>query len=271
MNDSARRPAVGSGFGRPLNTPSVAEAVAAALRSRILDGDLTEGSELPTEAVLLEEFPVSRPSLREAYRILETESLVTVRRGKKGGTVIKHPTADTAAYHLGLLLHAQRTSLEDLAVARSLLEPISADLVARRRDHVSIGRRLAVVADEASAYLHDGRTFTRIAADFHDELVKAAGNDTLTALVGVLESIWSIQEQSWAASAVDEGEYPAMGPRRDAVRAHLRIAEAIQAGDPAEAARLTGGHVKAISQFVVARGGRVRVLDDYGGRRQPRQ
>jgi GntR family transcriptional repressor for pyruvate dehydrogenase complex len=250
-----------------LNTRSVAEAVASQLRTRILDGDLVDGSELPPEAALLEQFPVSRPSLREAFRILETEGLLTVRRGKRGGTIIKHPTPDTAAYHVGLLLHARRTSLDDLATARNLVEPLSAEQAARRRDHRRIGRKLAALSAEAEGYLEDEIAFTELAAEFHQELVNAAGNQTLQLLVGVIESIWDTQELTWARSAVDEGQYPEINLRREVLRAHVRISEAIENGDAAEAVRLTRGHLKATSQFVSAAGGRVRVLDEHGSRR----
>lgn len=253
-----------------LSTRSVAEAVAAQLRARILDGDLVDGSVLPPEAVLLEQFPVSRPSLREAFRILETEGLLTIRRGKHGGPVIKHPTPDTAAYHFGLLVHARQTSLEDLAAARNLVEPLCAEQAARRRDHRRIGRQLQALSAEMEQAIEDGLAFTRLSADFHHELVKAAGNQTLQLLVGVIESIWNIQELDWAESAVGEGQYPAMNLRREALRAHSRISKAIEDGDPAEAVRLTRGHLKAIARFVATPDGRVRVLDEYGARRQPR-
>lgn len=252
---------------RRLNTQSVAEAVASELRARILDGDLVDGSELPPEAVLLEQFPGSRPSLREAFRILETEGLLNVRRGKRGGTVITHPTSDTAAYHVGLLLHDRRTSLEDLAAARNLLEPLSAEQAARRRDHAAVGEKLETLITTAEEHVEDGLAFTQMAAEFHQELVKAAGNDTLQLLVGILESIWNMQELSWAQSAVDEGDYPPLELRRDVLTAHMRISQAIGDGKPDEAARLTRKHLEAASPFVASRGGHVRVLDE-GGRRQ---
>lgn len=271
MADASRERRVVSNVPPPqLNTRSVAEAVAAQLRARILDGDLVDGSVLPPEAVLLEQFPVSRPSLREAFRILETEGLLTVRRGKHGGPVIKHPTPDTAAYHFGLLVHARRTSLEDLATARNLVEPLCAEQAARRRDHRRIGRQLAALSAEMEQTVGDGLAFTRLSADFHQELVKAAGNQTLQLLIGVIESIWNTQELVWAESAVGEGEYPGPNLRREALRAHMRISEAIEAGDAAEAVRLTRGHLKAVVKFVSTPDGRVRVLDAYGTRRQPR-
>ena len=267
MADSGRDTSAVTAVARPLRTTSVAEAVASQLRSRILDGDLVDGSELPPEATLLEQLPVSRPSLREAFRILETEGLLTVRRGKRGGTVITHPTPGGAAYHLGLLLHSRHTSLDDLAAARSLIEPLTAEQAARRRNHRSIGRMLRALTDEAEQSLDDGVEFTRLAARFHNEMVMAAGNETLQTLVGVLEGVWNTQEQNWAASAVDQGKYPEVKLLRDVVRVHLRISDAIEQGDSEEAVRLTRAHLKATGSYVASAGGQVRVLDDQGGRR----
>ena len=66
----------------------LAEQVADELRRRILSGELADGSVLPTEDELLVEFPISKPSLREAIRILDAEGLLSVRRGKLGGSVV---------------------------------------------------------------------------------------------------------------------------------------------------------------------------------------
>jgi DNA-binding FadR family transcriptional regulator len=212
---------------------------------------------------------VSRPSLREAFRILETEGLAKVRRGKRGGTIVKHPTAENAAHHVSLLLHSRGTNLEDLAAARKLLEPLCAEQAAQRRDHVSLGRKLASLC-ESDEQIEDGVAFTTLGGDFHQELVEAAGNSTLQVLTGILESVWNTQEINWAQSSVDEGDYPEVKLRRDVLGAHLRISRAIEAGDPDEAARLTRGHVKASTRFVTSGGGQVRAIDDYGGRRHTR-
>jgi DNA-binding FadR family transcriptional regulator len=91
-------------FAAQLHQPRVAELVADALRQRILGGDLTDGQLLPNQENLLTEFSVSKPSLREALRILEAEGLITVRRGNVGGAVIHQPQARHAAYTLALVL-----------------------------------------------------------------------------------------------------------------------------------------------------------------------
>ncbi len=249
----------------PLRTPRVAEAVAAQLRLRIIEGDLDEGSELPTEAVLLTEFPASRPSLREAFRILETEGLLTVRRGKRGGTVIKSPTPDSAAYHMGLLLHSNSTPLMDLAAARNLLEPLCAEQASLRPDHADVGRSLAALNDECAKVVEDGFAFTDAAIEFHEALVDAAGNQTLRVITGMLESVWSAQEKGWAKEATSEESYPEVDLRLAVLKAHGAIADAITRGDAETAVRLTQSHLKASQLYVASEGSQpVRVLDDYG-------
>jgi DNA-binding FadR family transcriptional regulator len=73
----------------------IAETVAAELRQRILVGPPAQ--HLPTQDQLVKEFGVSYPSVREALRILETEGLVTVRRGSVGGAEVHRPDQSSAA------------------------------------------------------------------------------------------------------------------------------------------------------------------------------
>ena len=70
-------------FAAPVKVPKTAELVAAQLRRQIVRGDLREGDALPPEATLMEQFAVSRPTLREAFRVLESEALISVRRGAR--------------------------------------------------------------------------------------------------------------------------------------------------------------------------------------------
>jgi DNA-binding FadR family transcriptional regulator len=81
-------------------------------------GERTHDDNLPTEAQLMEVFSVSRPTLREAIRLLEGEDLIEVLRGPRGGAKIKRFTPDRAARAIGETLQASRTTLEDVFTAR---------------------------------------------------------------------------------------------------------------------------------------------------------
>jgi DNA-binding FadR family transcriptional regulator len=82
----------------------MAELVAQQLRRQIIRGELPEGAALPSEAALMTRFGVSRPTLREAFRVLESEGLINVRRGAHGGARVQVPSGEAAARYAGLVL-----------------------------------------------------------------------------------------------------------------------------------------------------------------------
>ena len=120
ISDGASDDRPGRGTG-PLNVhvPKVAELVAAHLRAQIVKASWPTVTSSTARPSLLQEFGVSRPSLREALRVLETEGLVQIRRGNVGGAIVRRPTAASAAYHLSLTLRANDVTHRDLGAARS--------------------------------------------------------------------------------------------------------------------------------------------------------
>ena len=77
--------------GTAVRSPKTAELVAGTLRRMVVDGQLKDGDFLPNEAELMTHFGVSRPTLREAVRVLESERLVEVRRGSRTGARVRVP------------------------------------------------------------------------------------------------------------------------------------------------------------------------------------
>src|SRR5215213_3912271 len=118
MNDRARLAEVAS----PVRVPKTAELVASHLRRQIVRGELKEGDALPPESALMEHFGVSRPTLREAFRVLESEALISVRRGARGGARVHAPDGDVAARYAGLVLQFRGATLEDVYGARKAIE-----------------------------------------------------------------------------------------------------------------------------------------------------
>ncbi len=251
----------GDGVGRrQLSQPRIAEMIADSLRRRILAGELNDGDVLPKVDDLLLEFPVSKPSIREAMRILETEGLLSVRRGNVGGAVIHTPKAKVAAYMLGMVLQAQDTPLEDLAAALSDCEPACAAKAAERSLHdKSLVATLTKLNEELEAELADGPAFTRLARRFHDAVVQGCGNATLALVAGSLETLWSNHESNWAETTNAHGEYPNLPARKSVLRTHVKITEAIEEGDAARARHLVAQHLKESQRYVLSQGGKQRI------------
>jgi GntR family transcriptional repressor for pyruvate dehydrogenase complex len=244
-----------------LHQPRLAEMVAGLLRERILSGALRDGDALPRQEDLLKEFGISKPSLREALRILEAEGLITVRRGNRGGAIVHVPEARNAAYMIDLVLKVQNVGLDDVGGALAQLEPLCATLCAQREDRVeTVLPQLREAHEAAVAALDDALEFTERSRRFHELLVELCGNQTLILLVGALEAIWADQEREWAQRATQSGGFPERERRRQGMRAHEKLLDLIEAGDHVavnEAARV---HLHAIQRYALSADGESATL-----------
>jgi GntR family transcriptional regulator, transcriptional repressor for pyruvate dehydrogenase complex len=231
---------------RQLRQPRLAEIVATELRERITSGRLVDGDRLPKQEELLEELRISKPSLREALRILETEGLITVRRGNVGGAFVHAPDHDDAGYMIGLVLESRNVTVADLAEAIRRVEPICAGLCAGRGDRgEAVLPELRAIQDEMRRQRDDEIAFARLGRQFHEAVVALCGNETMKLIVGALEAVWSARERDWALRASGGRTFPDVETRDAGLRAHERMLDLIEAGDAAGAARAATRHLES--------------------------
>src|SRR5262245_17137756 len=166
----------------------MADMIADRSRALIARGELADGEWLPAEPQLMQQFGVSRPTLREAFRLLEADSLITIRRGPPGGARVTLPGPEAAAARFGMLLTLSGTTLHDVHEARMLTEPPAARRLAERGTAAD-RRQLATMLDELRANIDEPLTFARLATSFHVDLVHLSGNTTLATFVGMLVEI----------------------------------------------------------------------------------
>lgn len=245
---------IGPDARRRLSARRTAEIVAEELRRQILDGELADGDLLPRQEVLVERFRVSLVSLREALRILETEGLVSVRRGNRGGAVVHAPAKSSAAYMLGLVLQSDSVALTDLGLALQELAPSCAALAAQRADRAeTVVPELVKLNALAAEHLDDdGARFTDIGRQFHHEIARGCGNHTMAVVMGSLEALWTSHERQWAEQTTAQGHYPSRAERRAVLSAHVKLTQAIEAGDAERARRLSSRHVGDTQTYVVS-------------------
>ncbi len=219
-------------------------------------GELDEGDSLGHEPDLIERFGVSRPSLREALRILEAEGLISVVRGVQGGVVVHRPDQRQTARTAALVLQARNVSLADVFEARTIIEPAAVRLVAAARNRKALAKQLRGFIDEQEAVLDDPEAFGRANARFHAELVALAGNQTLTIVAEMLTEVVerAVTEVSQAAGSSNTAT------RRRGVRSQERLAELIEAGDADEAEAHWRTHMGVVGRIML--GGRAKTVVD---------
>lgn len=260
----ALRP-TGNGNGRVLGyqirVPKTAELVAAELRRKIVRGELAEGAALPSEAALMEEFAVSRPTLREAFRVLESESLITIRRGARGGARVQVPDGNVAAGYAGLVLEYRGTTLQDVYEARTFLEPACAALLAQRRTENDLERLRAAVT-EAGQLMDDPAAFIRAHLRFHALVVELARNETLVVLNGMVRHI--IELANWQHIETDAGSPANQRANKRGYRAHVKLVELVTGGQADEAEALWRLHMREAEDYLMLNRSMTTVLDLLG-------
>ncbi len=220
--------------------------VADGLRERILSGELADGAMLPKQDDLLLEFRVSPPSIREALRILETEGLITVQRGNVGGAIVHRPQPAKAAYMLGLVLQSRAVNLEDVQSAMSHLEPVCAAACASRPDReTTILPKLRANIDQSRANIDNADKYIGLARQFHVEIVAGCGNETMSLIVGALESLWSAHVDRLARRPGQHGSFADPAVRVATLKDHERMYRCIAKGDSAGAEKAAREHYDA--------------------------
>ncbi len=176
--------------GTKVRVPKMADIIADHIRNRILSGELREGDSLPSEAELLESFGISRPTLREAFRVLETEKLISVSRGSRKGATIHAPKIDVVARYMTYVLRTNEISISDIYDARLAIEPFAVRRLAEKQPK-EVVERLRLEAQRLDE-LNEQEKHEEVTVgltEFHRVLVEVGGNRTLNLLVELLNDI----------------------------------------------------------------------------------
>lgn len=244
-----------------VRAPKTAELVAGQLRERIIRGELKEGETLPPESVLLHELGISRPTLREAFRILESEALVTVRRGLHGGAFVHAPNGGVAAQHVGLMLQYRDTLLVDVYEAKRVLELAAVRMLATG-DQGQILLTLEANLAETEAVAEDFAAYLRLQQEFHHELLRLAGNQTIGLFAKLAYTIIDKQQQAF----VNRAGTTAMARRvgEESAAAHGRFLDLLREGAFEEAEAVWDDHTCTAITILQSSSEAETVLDVLG-------
>lgn len=229
-----------------VTVPHAGDVLADLLRTKILAGELAEGSPLPPERTLVEQSGLSRATVRESLRALQHEGLVATRRGRGGGSVVSRPTAATVADALGRHLRNWRPETASLLEVRTVLEPWCAALAAERRDDGQL-ERIEECDAAVVAALDDLPRYLEANVAWHLAVADACGNDLIAAFMRAVSG--AVHHQT------DDAAFNTAEVRRTAVRAHRRVTDAIRDRDPDAARRRMARHVDGYAAAVDRPGG----------------
>jgi GntR family transcriptional regulator, transcriptional repressor for pyruvate dehydrogenase complex len=242
--------------GSQLRVPKAAELLAARIRGQIVRGELREGDALPAESELMETFGVSRPTLREAIRVLEMESLLRIRRGSRGGALVTAPDPTVAARAVGVLLQLRGVTLRDIHEARTMIEPMAARHIAESGDGRAALETLHARNEAGRASVRDFREFPHLSWGFHRGLIEGTRNQTLAVLWQTIADIIELIVTSRYTRPMSPAEIEEQVTRNQrSVRANDRLLKLLESQDADGAERYWTKHMIAVSTSLLAADG----------------
>lgn len=223
---------------RVVKKTRIYEDIVAQIKGLIADGRLKSGDQLPSERELSEMFQVSRASVREAIRTLESMGLVEIRSGE--GTYVAS-SVETLLSPLASAILQQKDVLLEVFEARKIVEPEIAALAAERADPEEI-EQLEAILKEQARQIGEGETGVEADTAFHSTIAQTAKNKILLRLNdAIMDSLRETRERSLQTD----------GRPTRSMAGHREILEAIRVKDPVKAREAMLAHLEAIEHNIL--------------------
>lgn len=232
---AASAPALTPPVLRAVQPDYVYQQVARELARHITANNMQPGDPLPSERELCSQLSASRPSLREALRMLEMVGLVKTRRG--GSTVVGSFDLRLLTEWIGRSIPRSNENMRGLLVVRDVLEVKATELSA------------ALITPEQCAELDDILRQTEVKVQrgeevldedilFHDAIFRTCGNAVLQRLADVISGLLVDLRREVLAGA---------GGGERMLHHHREIAAALAVHDPEAAGKAMRTHIRSVA------------------------
>jgi GntR family transcriptional repressor for pyruvate dehydrogenase complex len=163
----------------------VSHYVVEQIRDAILTGEFKPGDRMASERELVDQFQVSKASMREALRVLEGMGLIETRKGTGGGIFAAEVNMNTTVHSLTNFLHFKNVSVGDITMLRYFLEPQLAQIAVTKVTENDIRILGTMTDDEVNAPpVKDQRGI-----GFHYYIARFSENPLLILLMDFVESL----------------------------------------------------------------------------------
>ncbi len=173
----------------PVRTVRASGRIVEQIEQAITTGELRPGDRLPSERDLMTTFEVSRPTVREALRVLESSGLVRSRHGDPRGPEVLAASPATLYKSLTRLARLDVVSLLELVQFRIMLEGTACALAAQRRTEDQLAELEAAIATMGAVMADGLAAFSRADVDFHATVWHASGNQLIEIVGNVARDV----------------------------------------------------------------------------------
>ena len=187
------------------------------IEQAILSGDIQPGQHLPSERELMVQLSVSRPTVREALRVLQSQGLIASKPGGRGGPVVLPVSPDTLGRSFTMAARIASLSLSELVQFRIVLESSACQLASALRTPEQLRQMRDAVERMEAEVANGSEEFNRADLDFHAAIWEASHNSLLRvcgqAVAGSILNLMNDRMQRLRRLHLGDGRRPGAGPR----------------------------------------------------------
>lgn len=220
------------------------QQIVSQIRALIFEGKLSPGDKLPSESALLQQFHVSKQTLKEGLRALEYMGLVDIRKGVTGGAFIVEVDTEVIREVLANFLYFKNLSIGNLSEVRRIIEPYAAGIAAQNmseKDLLTLGRLMKTSKSQRSAHAYSSE-MAKTDLEFHRVVASSTKNPILVLMVDFVETVMADLKKIVK---------PGVPFAAAVLRAHQNIYDAISARDAQRAASEMEKHVHEVEESMM--------------------
>ena len=172
----------------PAETQLACEVIYEQIKEKILSGELKPGDKLPSERAMMELLHRSRPSVREALRMLERGGFIRIVPGSRGALILE-PNTDGVEQSLSNLMRSKMISIKEMSDYRRVNDVMVSEWAAKRRTDEDIAA-ITQLVKKSEQVMGDYRSFIALDPEFHYLIALAAKNEVACIMTQVLSAFF---------------------------------------------------------------------------------
>lgn len=222
-----------------IEPPGLLRKIVDQVKQNIASGNLKKGDKLPSERQMSEMFGLSRATIREAIKALNTLGIIECSHGS--GNYISSNLSNSLTEPLSIMFMLEGGHPGHTLELRRAIEFAAAGSAARNIEETELAR-LRALCDciEAST---DENEKARYDFQFHREIARASGNPLLIVLLNAVETLISEHVHDARASILKDSS------KEDIInRQHRDIVDALSRSSPEEAEKAVLAHIELIRE-----------------------
>jgi GntR family transcriptional repressor for pyruvate dehydrogenase complex len=226
----------------PVRANSIANQIVLQVREALFEGRFQPGDLLGSEKDLAAQFDVSRITVRDALRTLETMGIIEIRVGAGGGARIAQGNLDHYSDALSIQFRLSGITEQEVLDLQIAIEGAAVELAASKRSQADLETLLSLL-DDAEGLLDDPAAFTQAGQKFHLAIVEASGNRALIAQFKALRYVVWPKNGKRAKRAI----------ALNAIKIHKNIYHAISESDSESARKMMVAHLESIRAMIFSK------------------